>query len=177
LAQQMINEQTFSPEKIRELGGSPTAARHMTVGGTVMKSLVLLVVTCACAVFGWDHASGVIKATSGPSWLLGYIILIALSFVAIANPRLAPVGGLVYAVLMGLWIGGISRVYDAAYDGIVAQALLGTMATVLVCLLLYVFGIVKVTGRFVLVVVAAALNSATRYAERRLLAWQPPVSR
>lgn len=29
----------------------------------------------------------------------------------------------------------------------------------------------------VLVVIAAALNSATRYAERRLLAWQPPISR
>jgi uncharacterized YccA/Bax inhibitor family protein len=167
LAQQMISEQAFSPDKIRELGGSPTAPRHMTVGGTVLKSLVLFVITCACAVFGWDHAASVLKATSGPSWLLGYMILIALSFVAIANPRLAPIGGLVYAVLMGLWIGGISRVYDAAYDGIVAQALLGTMATVLVCLFLYAFGLVKVSARFVLVVVAATLGIGLMY----LTAW------
>jgi len=167
VARQMISEQAFSPEAIAELGGSPTAARHMTVAGTVLKTLVLFVITCACAVFGWDHAASVIKATSGPSWLLGYFVLIALSFLAIARPRLAPLGGLVYAVLMGLWVGGISRVYDAAYDGIVAQALLATMATVLVCLLLYAFRIVKVTRRFVLVVVAATLGIGLLY----LTAW------
>jgi len=68
---------------------------------------------------------------------------------------------------MGLWVGGISRVYESAYDGIVAQALLATMTTVLVCLLLYAFRIVKVTRRFVLVVVAATLGIGLMY----LTAW------
>ena len=81
----------------------------MTVAGTVLKSLVLFVFTCASAVVGWDHAARVIDATSGPSWLLGYFLLIALSFLAIANPRLAPLGGFMYAVLMGLWVGGYPR--------------------------------------------------------------------
>jgi uncharacterized YccA/Bax inhibitor family protein len=93
--------------------------------------------------------------------------LIALSFLAIANPRLAPLGGLVYAVLMGLWVGGISQVYEVAYDGIVAQALMATMAIVLVCLVLYAFGLVKVSRRFVLVVVAATLGIGLLY----LSAW------
>jgi uncharacterized YccA/Bax inhibitor family protein len=93
--------------------------------------------------------------------------LIALSFLAIANPRLAPLGGLVYAVLMGLWVGGISQVYEIAYDGIVAQALMATMAIVLVCLVLYAFGLVKVSRRFVLVVVAATLGIGLLY----LSAW------
>jgi len=159
----MLNERTFTPEAVAELGGSPTAARHMTVAGTVLKSLVLFVVTCACAVFGWDHVTGVMRATSGPSWLLGYFLLIAMSFLAIARPRLAPLGGLVYAILMGLWVGGISRVYEAAYDRIVAQALLATMATVLICLALYAFRIVKVSRRFVLVVVAATLGIGLMY--------------
>ena len=139
----------------------------MTVGGTVLKAFVLFAVTCIFAVIGWDHAARVIKATSGPSWLLGYFVLIALSFLAIANPRIAPIGGLVYAVLMGLWVGGISQVYEVAYDGIVAQALMATMAIVLVCLLLYAFGLVKVTRRFVLVVVAATLGIGLLY----LTAW------
>jgi len=64
-------------------------------------------------------------------------------------------------------VGAISKVYEAAYDGIVAQALLATMATVLVCLVLYVFGVVKVTRRFVLVVVAATLGIGLMY----LTAW------
>jgi len=163
VAQQMINDGTFSPDAIAELGGSG----RMSVAGVVLKSLVLFVITCAFAVVGWDHAARVIRATSGPAWLLGYFLLIALSFLAIARPRLAPVGGLVYAVLMGLWVGGISQVYDVAYDGIVAQALLATLSIVLICLLLYAFRIVKVTRRFVLVVVAATLGIGLMY----LVAW------
>jgi uncharacterized YccA/Bax inhibitor family protein len=137
MAQQMINERTFSAESIRELSRDGTDTRRMSIGGTVLKTLVLFVLTCAFAAVGWSRAGTVIRATSGPSWLLGYFLLIALSFLAIANPRLAPLGGFVYAALMGLWVGAISKVYEAAYDGIVAQALLATMATVLVCLILY----------------------------------------
>ncbi len=167
MAQQMINEQTFSADRIRELSGEGAVARRMSIGGTVVKTLVLFALTCAFASVGWSRADSVIHATSGPSWLLGYILLIALSFLAIANPRLAPIGGFVYAVLMGLWVGAISKVYEVAYDGIVAQALLATMATVLVCLILYAFGVVKVTRRFVLVVVAATLGIGLMY----LVAW------
>jgi uncharacterized YccA/Bax inhibitor family protein len=167
MAQQMINEQTFSADRIRELSGPGAAARRMSIGGTVLKTLVLFALTCAFASVGWSRADSVIQATSGPSWLLGYILLIALSFLAIANPRLAPIGGFVYAVLMGLWVGAISKVYEVAYDGIVAQALLATMATVLICLVLYAFGVVKVTRRFVLVVVAATLGIGLMY----LVAW------
>src|SRR4249919_1763033 len=123
----MINERTFSSESIAAVEQGRPAGRSMTVGGTVLKAFVLFAVTCIFAVIGWDHAARVIKATSGPSWLLGYFVLIALSFLAIANPRIAPIGGLVYAVLMGLWVGGISQVYEVAYDGIVAQALMATM--------------------------------------------------
>ena len=167
MAQQMINEQTFSAESIGELSGGTAVTHRMSVGGTVLKSLVLFVLTCAFAAVGWSRVGTVIRATSGPSWLLGYFLLIALSFLAVANPRLAPLGGFVYAALMGLWVGAISKVYEAAYDGIVAQALLATMATVLVCLILYAFGVVKVTRRFVLVVVAATMGIALMY----LTAW------
>ncbi len=167
MAQQMINERTFSPESIGELTREGSVSHRMSVGGTTFKTLVLFVLTCGFAAVGWSRASTVIRATSGPSWLLGYFVLIALSFLAIANPRLAPLGGFVYAVLMGLWVGAISKVYEAAYDGIVAQALLATMATVLVCLVLYAFGVVKVTRRFVLVVVAATMGIGLMY----LTAW------
>ena len=167
MAQQMINEQAFSPDAVAQLDAGARAVRRMSVAGVVAKGLTLFFITGAFAIIGWDHAARVIKATSGPSWLLGYFLLIALSFLAIARPRLAPIGGLVYAVLMGLWVGGISQVYEQAYDGIVAQALLATMATVLVCLLLYAFGVVKVSRRFVLVVVAATLGIGLMY----LTAW------
>jgi hypothetical protein len=87
MAQQMINERTFSPESIRSLSPEGAAARRMSLVGTVLKTLVLFVLTCGFAVVGWTRAATVIRATSGPSWLLGYFVLIALSYLAIANPR------------------------------------------------------------------------------------------
>jgi uncharacterized YccA/Bax inhibitor family protein len=163
LSQQMISERAFSDEAVAKLGGGPGVARPMTAAGTVVKGLFLFAVTCGFAVLGWDHAASVITSSSGPMWLLWYFLLIALTFLGIARPRLAPIGGLVYSVLMGLWVGGISRVYDAAYDGIVAQALLATLAVVLVCYVLYALGVVKVTNRFVLVVVAATFGIGLVY--------------
>jgi uncharacterized YccA/Bax inhibitor family protein len=162
----MISEHAFSAQAVSELGVR-AGARRMSLAGVVLKSLVLLVVTGGFAVLGWDQARHVIHATSGPAWLLWYFLLIALSFLAVARPRIAPIGGFVYSVVMGLWVGAISRVYDASYDGIVAQALIATLATVLVCLLLYAAGVVKVSRRFVLVVVAATLGIAVMY----LAAW------
>ncbi len=163
LAQQMVSEQAFSDDAIAKLDAGRPAAHRMTAAGTVVKGLFLFVVTCGFAVLGWDQAARVIVASSGPSWLLWYFLLIALTFLGIARPRLAPIGGLVYSVLMGLFVGGISRVYDSAYDGIVAQALLATLAVVLVCYLLYATGVVKVSRRFVLVVVAATLGIGVLY--------------
>ena len=163
MAQQMISEQAFSPEAIAKLGGGTRVARTMTASGTTAKGLFLFVVTCGFAVLGWDQAARVITSSSGPMWLLWYFVLIAFSFLGIARPRLAPIGGLVYSVLMGLFVGGISRVYDTAYDGIVAQALLATLGVVLVCYVLYATGVVKVTNRFVLVVVAATFGIALVY--------------
>jgi uncharacterized YccA/Bax inhibitor family protein len=163
LAQQMISEQAFSPEAIAKLEGGTRAVRTMTAGGTTVKGLFLFAVTCGFAVLGWDQAARVITSSSGPMWLLWYFVLIAFSFLGIARPRLAPIGGLVYSVLMGLFVGGISRVYDTAYDGIVAQALLATLGVVLVCYVLYATGVVKVTNRFILVVVAATFGIALVY--------------
>jgi hypothetical protein len=75
----MINEQTFSPDSIAGLRVGARSARGMTVAGTVLKSLVLFVLTCASAVVGWNYAARVIEATSDPHGL-GYFLLIALSF-------------------------------------------------------------------------------------------------
>ena len=91
--------------------------------------------------------------TSGLWFFLGYLLLIALTFAAAADPRLAAVAGIFYALLMGVWMGSISRIYDAYYEGIVLQAILASLATFVACLFLYAFRVVRVTGRFVRILV------------------------
>ncbi|MFM2078182.1 MAG: hypothetical protein RJA49_2072 [Actinomycetota bacterium] len=155
MASGMLSEQSFGAENVRAFTDGAPVTRTMTVKGTAAKTFVLLVITVALAAVGWNHAGRVIKATSGPGWLLGYFLLIALSVFAARRPKLALGLSLVYAVMMGLWMGAISRIYDQAYEGIVLQTLAATVGTFLVCLVLYTTRSVKVTGKFVMVLSAA----------------------
>lgn len=56
---------------------------------------------------------------------------------------------------MGLWMGAISRVYEAAFDGIVAQALLASVCTFLACVVLYTSRVIRVTANFARAIVFA----------------------
>ena len=138
----------------------------MSIGGTIVKAGFLVLLTLICAVVGWKWAADVL-VKSGFWFFLAYLGLLALTVAAAHNPRIAPVAGMLYALLMGTWVGAISRVYDAYYDGIVAQALLATITVFVACLILYSLRAVRVTGRFVKVVLGATLGIALLY----LLGW------
>ena len=72
-----------------------------------------------------------------------------------------------YAIFEGLFIGGISAIFEVMYPGIVIQAVSCTFVTFVVCFGLYKYKIVKVTERFKSVVLAATLAIATYY----LISW------
>jgi len=61
----------------------------------------------------------------------------------------------VYAVLEGLFLGAISAFFEAQYPGLVMQAVALTIGTLLVMLLAYKTGLIKVTQKFRMGVVAA----------------------
>jgi uncharacterized YccA/Bax inhibitor family protein len=163
LSTQVLNEQTFAPTNVRKVTGGGAVRRTMSVGGTAAKAFVLLVLTVAFAVVGWRNAGSVFSTTSGMLFLVGYILLIALTFAAVSNPRIAPLLGIVYAALMGSWMGAISRVYETFYDGIVGQAVFASLCVFLACLLLFATGIVKVTRRFAAMVIGATFGIVLLY--------------
>jgi uncharacterized YccA/Bax inhibitor family protein len=163
MSTQVLNDQTFAQDNVQRALGGRTARRIMTVGGSAVKSFLLLLMVVGFAVFGWNFALRVVATTSGMLFLIGYIILIALTFAAVSNPRLAPVLGVVYAALMGTWMGAISRVYEEFYDGIVGQAVFASLSVFAVCLVLYGARIVKVTRKFAAVVIGATLGIGLLY--------------
>lgn len=132
-----------------------TGAAAMTIQGTVNKSLILLAVLIISSMWTWRTA-----IVSGPQAVMplmylgifgGLVAAIATSF----KREWAPVTTPVYAVLEGLFLGGISSLFEAAYPGVVFQAVTLTLGTLLAMLIAYRTGLIKATERFKLGVVAA----------------------
>jgi uncharacterized YccA/Bax inhibitor family protein len=157
MANNMLNEQTWRGIPPRpDQPGAIAAPREgaMTVGGTVGKTSILLALAVVAGSVGWERADTLVQA-GGFIFLLLFLGLLGLSWFTATRPRIAPITGPIYAVVIGVFAGMISAFYDATFDGIVLQAVFATGAVFAVCLFLYSSGIVKVTRKFVAVTVAA----------------------
>lgn len=146
----------------------------MTVQGAVTKSAALFALLLAGAGITWYMAftgQNTFMLTIGGA-VIGFILVIAAAFSPQNSRYLAPA----YAVFEGLFIGGISAIFEVRYPGIVIKAVASTMVTFGVCLALYRFGVVKVTEKFKSVVIASTLAIATYYLISMLFYWIGGVS-
>jgi len=157
---QMLNDRTFEAANVAKVEATSSS---MTYGGVIAKTLVLLVLTVIAASFGWMNALKWFSPSSGLLFFAGYIVLMMLTFAAVANPGAAAAAGVVYALLMGGWMGAISRVYESYYEGIVGQAVFTSLCVFLACLILYGTRIVKVTNRFAAMVIGATVGLVFLY--------------
>jgi uncharacterized YccA/Bax inhibitor family protein len=127
---------------------------QMTITGTINKTGFLLLLAMISASYVWSIALSNTQSAQG--WMLlgvigGFIAAIICAFNPPATKFLAPA----YALLEGLFLGGISSVYNAQYPGIVVQAVLGTFGVMFAMLFLYQSRIIKVNQKFLLGVVSA----------------------
>jgi len=166
MSTQMLNDRMFDAEQRDKLGATASTAT-MSYGGVVGKTLLFLLILVIAASWGWQNADRYFSPTSGLLFFVGYIVLMALTFAAVANPRVAAIAGLFYALLMGAWMGAISSVYEAFYEGIVGQAVFTSICVFFACLLLYGLRIVKVTNKFAAMVIGATVGIVLLY----LVAW------
>ncbi len=89
----------------------------------------------------------------------GFVVALITVFKKTAAPITAPI----YALLEGLFIGGISSIFEAQYPGIVIQAVGLTFGTLFALLFAYKSGVIKATENFKLGVVAATGSIALIY--------------
>ncbi|HYL06755.1 MAG TPA: Bax inhibitor-1/YccA family protein [Thermoanaerobaculia bacterium] len=135
-------------------GVAGTATAGMTVQGTINKTGILMLLTMASASWTWSLA-GRDPASVGPLVLLGLLGGLVFALATVFAKRWAPVTAPLYALLEGLVLGGVSALYNAASHGIAIQAVGLTFGTLVVMLLAYSTGLIRVTQRFRTVVVAA----------------------
>jgi uncharacterized YccA/Bax inhibitor family protein len=136
----------------------------MTLSGTVNKTGILLICVVATAAWSWNrffHAPT--SDTVLPLVAIGGIGGFILALVTIFKKEWSPVTSPIYALLEGLALGGISAVFELRYPGIAMQAVGLTFGTLFVLLLAYRSGLIRVTEKFKLGVVAATGGIAVFY--------------
>jgi uncharacterized YccA/Bax inhibitor family protein len=136
----------------------------MTLAGTVTKSFVLLALTVAGAAFTWHKALAVGDAAMVFPWMIGALIIgFILAMVIIFVPKTAPILAPFYAVFEGLMLGGLSAYYEGRFPGMVIQAVGLTFGTCFAMLVAFSTGLIKVTEKFKLGVIAATGGIAILY--------------
>ena len=114
---------------------------RMTMDDVVIKTGLMFAVLLPTAAVSYFLNSPVL--TFGGA-IIGLVLGLVISFKQSTNAALI----LGYAALEGLFVGGISRLFEDAYNGIVAQAVLGTLAVFGVALFAYKSGRVRATPKF-----------------------------
>ena len=137
-------------------GGAIDVSERMTVGGTVNKTGILLICAVASAAWTWHlFLESHDMASVAPLMTLGFIGGFILAMVTIFKKEWSAVTAPIYALLEGLALGGVSALFDVRYPGIAMQAVGLTFGTLFVLLLAYKAGIIRVTQKFRLGVIAA----------------------
>jgi len=130
----------------------------MTIRGTVNKTLVLLLITAISASWVWGNIAGLMPLMI-PAAIGGFIV----ALVTIFKKEWGAVTAPLYALLEGIFLGGISAMFEKAYPGIVIQAVALTFGVLFCLLMAYKSGLIKPTENFKLGVVAATGAVAVIY--------------
>ena len=159
-----LSESTFL-----DLGSGTVVSRGagtMSLNGTVNRTGLLLLLAVLTAAFAWNHALTVDGELAAGARLYlwgGMIGGFVLAMVTVFKKNWAPVSAPLYALAEGLFLGTISAIYEARFQGIVFQAVLLTFGTLFALLFAYRSGLVRATENFKLGVVAATGGIALVY--------------
>ena len=152
-----LNERAFQGERA-VLGDT------MTLQGTVNKTGVLLICAVATAAWTWNlflHSRS--PQTVMPLALVGGIGGLIVAMVTIFKKQWAGITAPIYALLEGLVLGSISAILEVRFPGIAIQAVSLTFGTLVILLLAYRSGLIAVTEKFRLGIIAATGGIALFY--------------
>jgi uncharacterized YccA/Bax inhibitor family protein len=133
------------------------AGETMTLQGTVDKTGVSLLILIAAAAFVWN------SAVATPFILIGLVGGAVAALVTIFKNTAAPFTTPLYAAFEGLLLGGISKMFEAQYHGIVINAVALTFGTLAALLAAYSTGIIRPSENFKLGIFAATGGIALLY--------------
>ena len=126
---------------------------RMTMEDVIVHTVGVFLLAAIGAGFGWvaiGNSSSIVSMAGLVAMALSFVI----GFGRVTRPALV----VVFAVLEGIALGGVSRLFEGGQSGIVAQALLGTSIIFVVMLVLHRSGRLRATPRMQKVVTATILG-------------------
>ena len=133
---------------------SIVSSQKMTVGGTAIKIAGLFTLLLAGAFIAWN------VPTVQALWLPSVFVAFGLAMWITFSKKIRPAAVIAYAVIEGIFIGAISFFFESQYEGIVMNAVIGTLTTAGAMFTAYSMGWVKVNARFTRVMTFALIGYA-----------------
>ena len=132
------------------------AARSMTIQGVVNRTALLLILAILSASWTWRMFFNDATQAQVAPWMIGGLIGgVVFAFITIFAKKAAAYTAPIYAILEGLFLGGLSAILEAQFPGIVIQAVGLTFGTLFCLLLAYTSRLIKPSENFKLGIVAA----------------------
>jgi len=142
----------------------------MTLNGTINKTILSFLLLILGAFYTWSKFFSVVDPAVGASLVYPYLIGggiagFILGIVTIFKKEWSQYTVPVYAVLEGLFLGGISAIVEARFanQGLVLRAVTLTFGVFFIMLFLYRSNVIKVTQKFKLGIIAATGGIALVY--------------
>lgn len=137
----VLQEKMFRDAQPMDAEMAAGQMQTMTAAGAVQKTYILTALLIVAAIVGFNIPNPIVIWGGA---IGGFILVMIMAFKTHLAPRLAPV----YAVLEGLFVGGVSYMYYTAfYPGIILNAVMLTVAVLCLMLFLYQGGFIKVTQK------------------------------
>jgi len=127
----------------------------MTLDGAVNKTGILLALCFSGAFVGWNF-----PALAIPCALLGFVLAMVTIF---RSPEKVASTAPFYAIAQGIFLGGVTMMFEGMYPGIAVQALGLTFGITVSLLFCYKSGLIKPTENFKLMIVSATAGIAILY--------------
>jgi len=142
-----------STDELNDLYNAPAASSmrtgRMTIDDVVARTALLFAVLVGVGSVAWTLKLG------GGVLLIGFLGAMGLGLYLSFSQKVKPGLTIAYAALQGLALGTLSQMYETAYDGIVGQALVATMAAIAGVLWAYKSKRIRVTPKFTRVLMGA----------------------
>lgn len=147
---------TLSQKTFQQVDQAVPGHSTMTISGTINKTAILFFILLLGAAISWYQPS--------PPFIWGGAIGgFIVAMITVFKKEWSPITAPIYAGLEGLFLGGISLQYASMYNGIVFNAVLLTLGTFAAMLMAYRSGLINVTQKFRMGVIAATGGIALVY--------------